>query len=171
MAWDEWEQVKAQAAERQSARMQLNGADAGSGGTYGPFVMPSQYGVLKASDADLAAIGKKAHTLYNDLWDQARVAVPGSDSAAADLSKQGFALGAALKHVSTRWEEQLKSLMDACAHISNHMHFTKKLNAGTDDYIARQMSSIALLDAGFDERIGEPGKKNDVYGERSKKQE
>ncbi|MDO0914598.1 hypothetical protein QQM39_28325 [Streptomyces sp. DT2A-34] len=171
MAWEEWEQLKAQAAERQSARMQLDSADAGSGGTYGPFVMPSEYGVLKASDADLAAIGKKAHTLYNDLWDRARVAVPGSDSAAADLSKQGFALGAGLQHVSKRWEQQLKSLMDAVAHISNHMHVTKKLHAGTEDYIARQMSSIALLDAGFNERVGDPGKKNDLYGEPNKKQE
>jgi hypothetical protein len=34
MVWDEWEQLKAQAAERHSAQMQLNQypADAGGGG-------------------------------------------------------------------------------------------------------------------------------------------
>lgn len=37
MAWDEWEQLKAQAAERRSAQMQLNQypADAGTGGSGG----------------------------------------------------------------------------------------------------------------------------------------
>ncbi|MBV7698095.1 hypothetical protein [Streptomyces sp. TRM70350] len=173
MAWDEWEQLKSDALQRRqdSAQMQLNSVDAGSGGTYGPFVVPSQFGVLKASQKDLATIGKSAHTLYNELWDKARVAVVGSDSAAADLSKQGFALGAGLQHVSTRWEEQLKSLMDACAHIANHMHVTKNVHAGDDDYIARQTSSIAVLDAGFDERVGAPGEPNSVYGEQSKKKE
>ncbi|WP_416986081.1 hypothetical protein [Streptomyces sp. T028] len=173
MAWDEWEQLKSDALQRRqdTTQMRLNSVDAGSGGTYGPFVLPSKYGVLKASQTDLAAIGKSAHTLYNELWDKARVAVPGSDSAAVDLTKQGFALGAGLQHVSTRWEEQLKSLMDACAHITNHMHRTKTLHAGDDDYIARQTSSIALLDAGFDERVGAPGKPNKVYGEQSEKKE
>ncbi|WP_432139375.1 hypothetical protein [Streptomyces sp. bgisy154] len=174
MAWDEWEQLKTDALQRRqdTARIQLNSSPAaGSGGTHGPFVTPSQYGVLKAGQSDLASVGKSAHTLYNDLWAKARVAGPSSDSAAADLAKQGFELGGGLQHVSGRWEEQLKSLMDACAHISNHMHFTKKLHAGDDDYIARQTSSIALLDAGFDERVGAPGRPNGVYGEKSKKNE
>lgn len=98
------------------------------------------------------------------MWDKARVAVPTTDSAATDLTKQGFALGAGLQTVSNRWEEQLKSLMDATAQISNHMHVTRKLHAGDDGYIERLMSSIDTLDAGFDERVGEPGKKNSVYG-------
>jgi hypothetical protein len=171
MAWDEWEQLKADALERQqgSARMQVNQLD-GGGGSGGPS-LPDKYGDLKVSNDGLTKIGKAAHELYDRLWGEARVAVPSSDSAAADLSKQGFALGAGLKHVSNRWEEQLKSLMDACAHISNHMRVTKKLHAGDEGYILRQMSSIAALDAGFDERVGAPGKNNEIYGERSKKKE
>ncbi|MFI1001788.1 hypothetical protein ACIP10_24880 [Streptomyces galbus] len=175
MAWDEWEQLKAEALrQRQTpAHMRLNGADAGAGGggTQGSSGAPGTYGVLKASQKDLAAIGRAAHGLYNDLWDRARVAVPTSDSAAAGLTQQGFALGAGLQHVSTRWEEQLKSLMDACAHIANHMHVTQALHDGDDGYIARRTSSIALLDAGFDERVGAPGRPNGVYGEQSKKKE
>ncbi|MGW4274161.1 hypothetical protein ACWEGQ_17775 [Streptomyces seoulensis] len=163
MAWDEWERLKAEAGERQSARMRLNHVDPG-GGTYGPYVVPSQYGDLKVKNGRLEKIGTSAHTLYNQLWDKARVAVPSSDSAATDLSKQGFALGAGLQHVSDRWEQQLKSLMDACAQIANHMHVTKKLHAGDDGYIQRQMSSIDTLDAGFDERVGTPGRKNPVHG-------
>jgi hypothetical protein len=45
------------------------------------------------------------------------------------------------------------------------MRVTKNLHADDDGYIRRQMSSIDLLDAGFDERVGPPGKQNSVYGE------
>ncbi|MFE1952956.1 MULTISPECIES: hypothetical protein [Streptomyces] len=161
MAWDEWEQLKADAAGRQTTGMRLNRAD-------GEPPMPSQTGDLQVKNGDLAKIGSHAHTLYNQLWDKARVAVPTSDTAAGDLSGQGFALGGGLKHVSDRWDEQLKSLMDACAQISNHMQTTKKVHAGDDHYIWRQMSSIASLDAGFDERVGEPGEKNPVYDTKKK---
>ncbi|AEY92077.1 hypothetical protein SHJG_6810 [Streptomyces hygroscopicus subsp. jinggangensis 5008] len=167
MAWDEWEQLKAEAAQGQSAHMQLNHVDGGGGG-YSPSVLPSKTGDLKVGHGDLVKIGSAAHHLYDQLWDKARVATPSSDSAAGDLSKQGFALGAGLQHVSNRWEEQLKSLMDACAQISNHMQVTKTVHANDENYIQRQMSSIDALDDGFDERVGAPGKKNSVYGEKSK---
>ncbi|CAM5452608.1 hypothetical protein SGLAM104S_10621 [Streptomyces glaucescens] len=94
MAWDEWEQLKSQAAERQSTQMQLNQLDPGDGSP-GIAGKPSKYGDLKVPNASLTKISKSAHTLYNELWDKARVAVPSTDSAAGDLSKQGFALGAA----------------------------------------------------------------------------
>ncbi|GAA0929834.1 hypothetical protein [Streptomyces thermoalcalitolerans] len=170
MAWEEWESLKAQAAERRSTQMQLNQVDGGDG-RYGSPALPDKYGDLKVKNTELQKIGKSAHHLYNQLWDKARVALPSSDSAAADLSKQGFALGVGLQHVSNRWEEQLKSLMDACAHISNHMRLTKKLHAGDDGYIQRKMSSIDVLDAGFDERVGKPGSKNPIYGSPPKKKE
>ncbi|WP_405619839.1 hypothetical protein [Streptomyces sp. NBC_00076] len=163
MAWDEWEALK---AKHEPTNMQLNGVPDGDG-TYGPYVVPSQTGDLKVGHGDLAKIGKSAHELYNQLWDKARVSISSSDSAASNLSKQGFALGSGLQHVSNRWDEQLKSLMDACAQISNHMQTTKKVHAGDEHYIQRQMSSIDALDAGFDERVGEPGAKNH-YGKQDK---
>ena len=167
MAWDEWEQLKSQVAERQSPQMQLNQLDPGGGGGYTPD--PSEYGDLKVSQSDLSHIGKNAFDLYNDLWDKGRKAVPSSETAAGTLSKDGFALGGGLQHVATRWDEQLSSLRDACAHISNHMTVTKNLHADDEHYIRRQMSSIDMLDAGFDERVGEPVKKNPVYGEKKDK--
>ncbi|MFE4666382.1 hypothetical protein ACFRI7_26750 [Streptomyces sp. NPDC056716] len=160
MAWDEWEQLKAEAAERQSTGMQLNQLDAGDGSTGAP----SRAGDLKVANASLTDISGSAHTLYNQLWDKARVAVPSSDKAAGNLTTQGFALGDGLQHVSNRWEEQLRSLMDACAQITNHLQVTRNIHAGDENYIVRQMSSIATLDAGFDERVGQPGEANPVYG-------
>ncbi|MEV4338143.1 hypothetical protein [Streptomyces sp. NPDC049590] len=163
MAWDEWEQLKTQAAQGQSTHMRLNQVD-GGGGT---AALPGKTGDLKVGHKDLEKIGSSAHHLYEQLWDKARVATPSSDSAAGDLTKQGFALGVGLQHVSNRWEEQLKSLMDACAQISNHMQTTKAVHANDEHYIQRQMSSIDALDDGFDERVGAPGKKND-YGVHDK---
>jgi hypothetical protein len=168
MAWDEWEQLKAQAAERRSAQMQLNQLDPGDGPP-GIAGRPSRYGDLKVPNASLTKISKSAHALYNELWDKARVVAPTSGSAAGDLSNQGFALGAGLQHVSNRWEQQLKSLMDACAQITNHLQVSKRIHAGDDHYIRRQMSSIDILDAGFDERVGQPGEKNRIYGAQPEK--
>ncbi|GAB7104862.1 hypothetical protein JCM4814A_31760 [Streptomyces phaeofaciens JCM 4814] len=168
MAWDEWEQLKSEAAADSETHMRLNQLDPGSGPVR-PAPDPGQYGDLKVNQQDLAKIGTNAFKLYNDLWDKGRRAVPTSESAAGKLTTAGFALGGALQHVALRWDEQLGSLRDACAHISNHMTVTKKLHSGDDHYIRRQMSSIDLLDAGFDERVGEPGKQNPVYGEKDDK--
>jgi hypothetical protein len=48
------------------------------------------------------------------------------------------------------------------------MQTTKAVHANDEHYIQRQMSSIDALDDGFDERVGAPGEKNSVYGEKSK---
>jgi hypothetical protein len=168
VAWDEWEQLKAQAAQGQSTRMQLNQYP-GDGGSF--TSQPTEYGDLNVSQKDLARIGKNAFDLYNDLWDKGRKAVPSSDKAAAALSKGGFALGSGLQHVATRWDEQLTSLRDACAHISNHMSVTTKIHSGDDHFIQHEMSSIDMLDAGFDERVGTPGEQNKVYDEADKKKD
>ncbi len=78
------------------------------------MALPGQPGDLKVSNGHLVKIGSQAHGLYDRLWGRARVAVRSSDKAAGDLSRQGFALGGGLNHVANRWDEQLKSLMDAC---------------------------------------------------------
>ncbi|WP_432076994.1 hypothetical protein [Streptomyces wuyuanensis] len=145
MAWDEWEQLKAEAGER-STQMQLNRLpeEPGGGGEKG--------GDLKVSQKDLAAVGDSAFKLFEDLGRYGRDAWSSSQTAAKDLTTQGFALGGGLNHVQKRWEEQLQSLLDACAHISNHMDFTKNAHAGDEYYIATTTSSIATLDKGFDER-------------------
>ncbi|MFJ6946091.1 hypothetical protein ACISU4_15820 [Streptomyces wuyuanensis] len=165
MAWDEWERLKAAAAETQPARMQINGLPPEDRPTAG-----SRQGDLAADQTDLAAIGDKAFTLYNRLWKEARVAIPATDKTAGNLTTQGYDLGSALQHVSNRWDRQLKSLMDACAHISNHMDFTKNAHKGDEIYIERQLSSIETLDQGFDESYAPPGPKNEAaYGNKEKK--
>ncbi|MFE9651211.1 hypothetical protein ACFYO0_45480 [Streptomyces sp. NPDC006365] len=145
MAWDEWEQLKAQAAERQSTGMQLNQYPADQGSTQGDLV---------AGQQDLAAVGKAAHDLFQDFTAYSGHARVASEAAAGGLKGEGFALGAALEHVTERWSQQTKTLLDACAHISNHLRFTKNQHAADESYIAGAVSSIATLDEGFDDRKG-----------------
>ncbi|GGY72233.1 hypothetical protein GCM10010300_14420 [Streptomyces olivaceoviridis] len=147
MAWEEWDQLKAQAADRHSTRMQLNQypADQGGGGTRGDLVVGHR---------DLEEVGKAAHELFDHFTTYSGHARVASEAAAGGLKGQGFALGGALEHVTQRWSEQTKTLLDACAHISNHLRYTKNQHDADDSYIAGSVSSIATLDEGFDDRKG-----------------
>lgn len=147
MAWEEWEQLKHEVAERQSTGMQLNQLPADGGGT-------TPAGDLSVDQQDLAAIGNKAFDLWDSLGNHGRDAWSSSQSAASDLKSQGFSLGGGLHHVQERWEEQLTSLLDACGHISNHLDFTKKVHQGDEHYISGMLSSISTLDDGFSEEAG-----------------
>ncbi|MFE1197609.1 hypothetical protein ACFW6E_33410 [Streptomyces olivaceoviridis] len=147
MAWEEWDQLKAQAADRHSTRMQLNQypADQGGGGTQGDLVVGHR---------DLEEVGKAAHELFDRFTTYSGHARVASEAAAGGLKGEGFALGGALEHVTQRWSEQTKTLLDACAHISNHLRYTKNQHDADDAYIAGSVSSIATLDEGFDDRKG-----------------
>ncbi|MFE9095592.1 hypothetical protein [Streptomyces sp. NPDC007264] len=147
MAWEEWERLKAETAEQRSTRMQLNQypADQGGDGTQGDLV---------AGHQDLEAVGKAAHDLFEDFTAYSGHARVASAAAAGGLRGEGFALGAALEHVTERWSEQSKTLLDACAHISNHLRFTRNQHAADDSYISGAVSGIAALDEGFDDRKG-----------------
>ncbi|MGC5362746.1 hypothetical protein ACPXCE_13860 [Streptomyces sp. DT24] len=147
MAWAEWEQLKSEAAGEQSARMELNQVppEPGGGGA-------APQGDLRVDQSDLAAIGDAAYQLYGDLdrfGDHARIS---SMKAAGGLKTDGFAIGGALDHVAERWVDQVRSLLDACAHISNHLDYTKGAHAGDEVHIGGTLSSISQLDKGFDER-------------------
>ena len=152
MAWDEWEQLKTQAAQHHSTNMELNQlpADPG-GGTSGD----SPQGDLRVSQKDLAAVGNAAYQLHQDFARYSDLARSASFKAAGGLKSQGFALGDALDHVAQHWVDQVQSLLDATAHISNHLDYTKGAHAGDEVYIAGTISSISTLDKGFDHRTGQ----------------
>ncbi len=148
MSWDEWERLKKEAAGRGPTAMRLNQLPAD------PTEPSGGQGDLRVDQKDLAAVGDSAFRLRQDLdriGDHARAA---SMTAAGGLTTQGFALGKALDHVAGHWADQVKSLLDACAHISNHLDYTKGAHAGDEFHIYGTVSSIADLDQGFDERTG-----------------
>lgn len=149
MGWDEWEQLKGDALARQqsSAHMQLNSIPADPGGG-------NQQGDLRVSQSDLAAVGDAAYELHQAFAHDSDLARMSSIKAGDGLKSEGYEIGSALDHVAEHWVDQVQSLLDATAHISNHLDYTKGAHAGDEAYIAGTLSSIATLDQGFDERKG-----------------
>ncbi|MFF8970586.1 hypothetical protein [Streptomyces sp. NPDC014995] len=133
MAWDEWENLKADAVEHRSTQMRLNQLPVDRGPA-------SVDGDLVVNQDDLGAVGHDAYILYEDLQAGADIAGAGankdgvgsSNQAAAALKSHGFASGGALETTVEIWTSQLKTVLQACAHISDHLDFTKKLHAQED---------------------------------------
>jgi hypothetical protein len=62
--------------------------------------------------------------------------------AAAELKTQSFAMGPALSQTVTTWTGQVHSLLQACAHISNHLDYTRKTHAHDDALIAASARDV-----------------------------
>ncbi|MFH8775232.1 hypothetical protein [Streptomyces sp. NPDC017958] len=148
MTWDEWEQLTAEARQRRqgSTHMQLNQLPVDPGGSANP------QGDLHVNQTDLAAVGNVAYELHQAFQHDSDLARMNSLKAADGLRSEGFEIGSALDHVAQHWVDQVQTLLDATAHISNHLDYTKGAHAGDEVYIAGTLSSIATLDQGFDER-------------------
>ncbi|MEV6697744.1 hypothetical protein AB0M68_11260 [Streptomyces sp. NPDC051453] len=139
MAWDEWEQLKSDAAARRSEKMQLNqlAPEPGGGGSTGGAD-------LVVNQDDLGAVGHEAFILHDHLHTQADIAGAGADKhgsgstmqAATALKVGNFEMGSALETTVSVWTTQVKTVLQACAHISNHLDYSKKLHAQDDATIA-----------------------------------
>ncbi|MGW1803420.1 hypothetical protein [Streptomyces sp. NPDC002078] len=89
---------------------------------------------------DLGAVGHGADILYDDVKSQADIAAAGAGKgstgstmqAAATLKSHGFQTGNALEATVEMWTSQVKSVLQACAHISDHLDYTRKLHAQDD---------------------------------------
>ncbi|WPO71003.1 MULTISPECIES: hypothetical protein [unclassified Streptomyces] len=136
MAWDEWERLKTEAADSRRSQMQLNQAPAASGhGNDGDLVVRRD---------DLGAVGHEAFILHDQLGKQADIAGAGTGAdgagstlqAASALTSHNFSLGTELETTVSLWDSQLKTLRQACAHISNHLDYSKALHTQNDVTIA-----------------------------------
>ncbi|GAA3835395.1 hypothetical protein ACFS5L_36520 [Streptomyces phyllanthi] len=136
MAWDEWEQLKSEAAAKSSTGMRLNKVptEGGGGGSQD----------LRVNQDDLGAVGHEAFILHDQLRNQADIAGMGMDKdgsgstmqAGAALKSHSFALGSELVTTVSMWDSQLKHLLQSCAHISNHLNYSKAQHANDDAEIA-----------------------------------
>lgn len=140
---EEWAQHKAAAAEKHSASMQLNQLPAEGGGS-------APAGDLTVDQKDLAAVGDQAFKLYQRLDKDGDHAKATTEKAGSVL-KGDFSLGGALTDLADKWNSQVNTVLQSCAHISNHLDYTKKAHAGDEHYIATTFSVSELSD-GFDER-------------------
>ncbi|MGO4756802.1 hypothetical protein AB4212_50775, partial [Streptomyces sp. 2MCAF27] len=128
---EEWAQLRAEATQQPNTHMQLNQLHSrpASGGQ----------GDLSVHAKDLAAIGDAAFTLHGRLETDGDHAKVSSGKAAKDLTDD-FAVGSALTDVVEKWKKQVDSLLEACAHISNHLDYTQKAHAGDEYHIATSLT-------------------------------
>ncbi|MCB5167281.1 hypothetical protein LG634_20860 [Streptomyces bambusae] len=97
---------------------------------------------LAVDAGQLGAVGSAAHALYQRLTRDGDHARPACFDAAIALSNASFRSGPALLTVHDRWNSQLRTLLDACANISNHLDHTVASHAKEEaDIIARLSAS------------------------------
>jgi hypothetical protein len=130
----EWAELRSAAAERSA--MQINGAPAEGGGGTPDLVVTRD---------DLGAIGNDAYQLRTRLSKDGDHARPATFDAAIALTNGNFASGSAVLKVHDRWRTHLKTLLDSCAHISNHLDYTKAQHAKDDVKIGGDLMAVSKL--------------------------
>ncbi|MFF9351575.1 hypothetical protein [Streptomyces sp. NPDC014734] len=138
MAWAEWENAKAAAAADRQVSTSLNQLPGSPGGGQDDLVVHQD---------DLGGVGHEAFVLHGRLQKQADIAGAGMDRkgsgstmrAAAELKASGFALGGELETTVSVWTSQVDAVLQACAHISNHLDYSKKAHAEDDAAIAASL--------------------------------
>ncbi|MEW1799405.1 hypothetical protein ACIGO7_04605 [Streptomyces virginiae] len=138
MVWDEWEKAKVDVAGERQVSMRLNQVTSGPGGGQADLVVHQD---------DLGEVGHEAFLLHGQLQKQADIAGAGADGsgsgstmqAAASLKTAGFSLGGELETTVSVWTSQVKTVLQARAHISNHLDYSKKAHAADDEAIAASL--------------------------------
>ncbi|WMX46797.1 hypothetical protein RGF97_20945 [Streptomyces roseicoloratus] len=128
---EEWAVERAAAATR--VGMRVNGlpagqAGSGSGGGSGGAD-------LAVRQDHLGAVGHAAYELNGRLAKDGNHARTDTSDAATGLSRNAFRTGSALTTVQETWASQLRTLLDACAHISNHLDHSAAAHARDDEEI------------------------------------
>ncbi|SFX37833.1 hypothetical protein SAMN02787144_1002505 [Streptomyces atratus] len=120
--------------------MRLNGVGGGAGSQAGPANAD-----LAVNQDHLGAIGHDAYGLRTRLSREGDHARPSTFDAANALTNGNFSSGSALLKVHDRWNTHLKTLLDACAQISNHLDYTKSAHAKDDVQIGGDLISVSKL--------------------------
>ncbi len=136
---DEWAALKADAQNRQSVRMGLNTAGPQPGAP-GSRTDPD----LMVHQDDLGAVGSEAFRVHGELRKHTDLAGAGADKsgagttarAAAELQGRNFSAGSELYTTLEVWTSQVKTVLQMCAHISNHLDYSKKSAANDEVEIA-----------------------------------
>ncbi|MEU0086560.1 hypothetical protein [Streptomyces sp. NPDC006274] len=135
MAWDEWEELKAEAAARQESRMQLNG-------TGGPGGTGADAADLKTGSSGQSAAVKALVERIGPGLNKAGVYAD-EDTNAAERAFKGWATGAGLKDAHEEWALQVNNLKARLAQDQAALSKTKR----DFQYIDHDVkSSMARLD-------------------------
>ncbi|MEV4936773.1 hypothetical protein [Streptomyces zaomyceticus] len=134
---EEWAAEKAAATD--NARMRLNQATPSAGGPSGAGGAD-----LSVSSDELGAVGGDAYAVRERLAKDGDHARQGTFDAAIALTNGNFGSGSALLTVHDRWNTQLRTLLDACAQISNHLDYSAASHAKEEQDIAASLSVATI---------------------------
>lgn len=135
MAWDEWEQLKAQAADRQTTRMQINHLPAGGAG--------SGESDLRIDDApwtSAAGVAKELRTSTHDGLTE----LQGSDDGIG-AGAEGFGCTAALKEIQPTWEARLEAVRDECDRLNGTLGKVGKSFGEVDHGVKDKVGPVQIL--------------------------
>ncbi|MET9358108.1 hypothetical protein ABZY14_34920 [Streptomyces sp. NPDC006617] len=133
----DWAQLREAAAAKQTA-MQIDSlpAEGGGGGGGKDLVVHRD---------DLGAIGNDAYDLLGRLTkdgDHARVS---TFDAATALTNGNFESGSGLLKVHDNWQTHLRTLLDACGQVSNHLDYSKARHAKDEARVEGDLTRISVL--------------------------
>ncbi|MFE1830090.1 hypothetical protein [Streptomyces yangpuensis] len=140
MSFDE-EWLAARAVADSNAAMRLNQAP---GGPPGPGSPGGGAPDLALDQDQIGAIGSEAYKLHTRLQTDGKHASTASGEAAAALIREGFASGAALAKANTLWEGQVKTLVAACANISNGLNYSLSSHAKDEQQLHADFTASAI---------------------------
>ncbi|MBQ0983673.1 hypothetical protein KBZ10_03870 [Streptomyces sp. F63] len=131
MTWEEWERLKTEAAGGDGVGVRVNNAPpAGGGGGSSDLVVRSD---------ELGKLGDMARDLRQRLSTDGDYARPATYDAAIELIGDDLDLGSALLEEHDAWNTKLTTLKEACAHISNHLDYSRGVHAEDEKKIATDM--------------------------------
>ncbi|OLZ66716.1 hypothetical protein AVW11_15000 [Streptomyces amritsarensis] len=132
---EEWSAARATASS--NAAMRLNQAPADPGGGTG--------GADLAFHQDqIGAVGSEAYKLHTRLQTDGKHAATATTEAAGALTREGFASGAALLKAGNLWETQVKTLVAACANISNGLNYSLSSHAKDEQQLHADFTASAI---------------------------
>ncbi|UUU41791.1 hypothetical protein [Streptomyces sp. NBC_00162] len=131
---EEWSAARATAAANVSMRLNQVPVDPGGGGG----------GDLDLNQDHIGAIGSEAYKLHTRLQTDGKHAATSTAEAAGALTKENFASGAALLKANTLWESQVKTLVAACAIISNGLNYSLSSHAKDEQQLQADFTASAI---------------------------
>ncbi|MEV6953899.1 hypothetical protein [Streptomyces sp. NPDC051183] len=109
-----------------------------------PRPTPSPRADLELNQDHIGAVGSEAFKLHQRLHTDGKHAATATAEAAGALARENFASGAALLKAGTRWESQVKTLVAACANISNGLNYSLASHAREEKQLQAEFTSSKI---------------------------
>ncbi|MFI9629110.1 hypothetical protein [Streptomyces sp. NPDC052042] len=142
MAWDEWEQIKADVTGRQSVAMRLNQAPAGPGPS-----AEAATDTLKSSRKAWVTAGEGVGSLRGGI----STALTQLENGQAGLGAVTGCLGAAAqKDVYNSWKKYVRSVGERCGSLQELLERAGKDQSTTDEAVKDELDRLKLKYADTD---------------------